>query len=120
MPITLSVPEMTCEGCEDIIETAATEVANVESAEADRHQGTVEVVGEPDEQDLLQAIDFAGYEAELLEEDEDETEEAETAETASDAEAETDEDEPIDEPAEEGSVDDSDEDVESGDDGDDR
>ena len=67
MSTTLRVDDMSCEGCEDIVENALEEVSNVESAEADEEAGTVVVEGDADVQDLLNAVDYAGYSAEPAE-----------------------------------------------------
>lgn len=67
MSITLRVEDMSCEGCEDIVENALEEISNVESAEADEEAGTVVVEGDADVQDLLDAVDYAGYSAEPAE-----------------------------------------------------
>ena len=67
MSITLRVEDMSCEGCEDIVENALEEVSTVESAEADEEAGTVVVEGDADVQDLLDAVDYAGYSAEPAE-----------------------------------------------------
>jgi copper chaperone CopZ len=64
MSITLRVEDMSCEGCEDILENALEEVSAVQSADADEEAGTVVVDGDPDVQDLLDAVDYAGYSAE--------------------------------------------------------
>ena len=92
MPITLTVANMSCEGCEDIITNAVTEVAGVESATADRHEGTVVVEGEVKASALVEAIDFAGYKAEVGtpdEEEEDESPEAPETDEGSDEAAES-------------------------------
>ncbi|MFB6109290.1 MAG: heavy-metal-associated domain-containing protein [Halodesulfurarchaeum sp.] len=65
MSITLRVEEMSCEGCEDIVETALEEVSGVESASADREAGTADVEGDSDVEELIEAVDYAGYTAEL-------------------------------------------------------
>ena len=67
MSVTLHVEDMSCEGCEDIVENALEELSNVESAEADEDAGTVVVEGDADRQDLLDAVDYAGYTAEPAE-----------------------------------------------------
>jgi len=63
MPTELSVEEMTCEGCEDIVEDAVGEVDGVESAEADREADVVTVEGDADVDELVTAVDMAGYDA---------------------------------------------------------
>jgi copper chaperone len=60
---TLTVHGMSCDGCEDIVETALEEVAGVETATADRDEDTAEIEGDADHGALLDAIEFAGYEA---------------------------------------------------------
>lgn len=65
MTRTLTVDEMGCEGCEDIVENALTDVGSVEDASADYEDGTVTVEGDADPEDLLEAVEFAGYEAEI-------------------------------------------------------
>ena len=67
MSVTLHVEDMSCEGCEDIVENALEEVSSVESAEADEEAGTAVVEGDADLQDLLDAVDYAGYSAEPTE-----------------------------------------------------
>jgi copper chaperone len=59
---TLSVGGMSCDGCEEIVEDALEEVAGVESAEADHEEGSATVEGDADIGDLVEAVDFAGYE----------------------------------------------------------
>lgn len=65
MTTTLSVDGMGCEGCEDIVENALTSVAGVEDASADRDDGAATVEGGADATELLEAVEYAGYEAEL-------------------------------------------------------
>ena len=64
MSITLHVEEMSCDGCEDIVETALEEVSGVESASADHEASTVVVEGDASVEDLIDAVDYAGYSAE--------------------------------------------------------
>lgn len=64
MAIELTVDSMTCEGCEDVVESALEDVNGVEAAEADRHEGTATVEGDADVDDLVEAVDMAGYQAE--------------------------------------------------------
>lgn len=92
MATTLQVPDISCDGCEDIVETAVSEVDGVESVTADHEASTVVYEGDPDREDVVEAVDFAGYSV---------AEEA-GAETESDADeadeaAETDENESEDE-----------------------
>lgn len=62
---TLSVTGMSCEGCEEIVEDSLEEVHGVESATADRGAGTATVEGDANDEDLVEAVDFAGYEASI-------------------------------------------------------
>lgn len=91
MPTTLRVADMSCDGCEDIVETALEDVTGVESASADQEAGTVVVEGDAAVEDLLDAVDYAGYSAEIepaTESETDETveDEGEAAEPAESAE----------------------------------
>ncbi|MFB6133129.1 MAG: heavy-metal-associated domain-containing protein [Halanaeroarchaeum sp.] len=61
MSITVTVTDMSCDGCEDIVEGAVADVSGVESVEADRSTDTVTVEGDADVDAILRAIDFAGY-----------------------------------------------------------
>jgi copper chaperone CopZ len=63
MATELAVDSMTCEGCEDIVETALEEVGGVDDADADRHEGVVTVEGDADTETLVEAVDMAGYDA---------------------------------------------------------
>ena len=74
MSTTLRVDDMSCEGCEDIIETALEEVSGVDSVAADNEAGTVSVEGSADQEDLIDAVDYAGYSAEIADENEVSTE----------------------------------------------
>ena len=65
MPTTLRVEDMSCDGCEDIVETALEEVTGVESASADQETSTAVIEGDAEVDDLLDAVDYAGYSAEL-------------------------------------------------------
>ncbi|MFB6081429.1 MAG: heavy-metal-associated domain-containing protein [Halanaeroarchaeum sp.] len=65
MSTTVTVTDMSCDGCEDIVEDAVTEVQGVESVAADRDAETVTVEGDADVDAILEAIDFAGYTASL-------------------------------------------------------
>ncbi|MFB6069729.1 MAG: heavy-metal-associated domain-containing protein [Halanaeroarchaeum sp.] len=82
MSITVTVTDMSCDGCEDIVEDAVSEVSGVESVSADRDAESVTVEGDPDVDEILDAIDFAGYTASLGDEPEDDEETVE--ETADD------------------------------------
>jgi copper chaperone CopZ len=61
--VTLTVRGMSCDGCEEIVETALEEVDGVEDAEADQESETATVEGDADVDALVEAVDFAGYEA---------------------------------------------------------
>jgi len=61
MTVELAVRDMTCEGCERIVESALTEVDGVEDAEADRTTGSATVEGDADADDLVQVVEMAGY-----------------------------------------------------------
>lgn len=63
MATTLTVNGMSCEGCEEVVEGALEEVTGVESAEADRTEETATIEGDADVDVLVEAVDFAGYEA---------------------------------------------------------
>lgn len=64
MTRTLTVDGMGCEGCEDIIENALSDVDGVEGVVADHEEGTATVEGDAEPADLLEAVEFAGYEGE--------------------------------------------------------
>lgn len=68
MSTTLRVPDMSCDGCEDIVQTALEEVSGVESATADHDAGTAVVEGDAAASDLVDAVDYAGYSAEEVSE----------------------------------------------------
>lgn len=59
----ITVEEMTCEGCEDIVEDALEDVSGVERAEADRENDVVSIEGDADTDELVAAINRAGYDA---------------------------------------------------------
>jgi len=63
MAIEITVEDMTCEGCEDIVEDALEDVAGVQNAEADREDGVVTVEGDADVEALVDAVGRAGYQA---------------------------------------------------------
>lgn len=63
MATEITVEEMTCEGCEDIVEDALENVSGVESAEADRESDVATVEGDAETDDLVEAVDMAGYRA---------------------------------------------------------
>jgi copper chaperone len=65
MSKTLSVEGMGCDGCEDIVESALTDVAGVEDADADHEAGEATVEGDANTDALLRSVDLAGYDADL-------------------------------------------------------
>jgi copper chaperone CopZ len=65
MTTTLDVRGMSCDGCEDIVENALTDVSGVEDATADQTSESATVDGDADPDELVQAVELAGYEAEL-------------------------------------------------------
>ncbi len=81
MATTLRVTDMSCEGCEDIVVDALEEVAGVESATADHEANVAEVDGDADVTDLIDAVDYAGYSAEAIPDEEatDDTDDAVSA-----------------------------------------
>lgn len=84
-----TVPEMGCEGCEDIITDAVSNVDGVQSIETDLESKTVTVEGDVDTDEVVRTIDYAGYEASLVE-DADETDADEEPAPADDADADAD------------------------------
>lgn len=97
MSITVTVTDMSCDGCEDIVETAVGDVAGVESVTADRENERVVVEGDANVDDVLEAIDFAGYTGSLGDDDDEADESADEADETDaepeDAEDEADDDE---------------------------
>lgn len=63
MATEITVDDMTCDGCEEIVEDALEEVSGVETAEANRDDDVVAVEGEADADDLVEAVAMAGYDA---------------------------------------------------------
>lgn len=63
MTRTITVEGMSCDHCEGTVEEALESVAGVESATADRDAGSATVEGDADVDDLVTAVDDAGYEA---------------------------------------------------------
>ena len=61
MSITVTVTDISCDGCEEIVENAVSEVSGVESVDADQEEKLVTVEGEADVDAITEAIDFAGY-----------------------------------------------------------
>lgn len=63
MSTTINVEGMSCSGCEGTVEEALAEVAGVSSVDADRESNTVSVEGDADVNDLVRAVEDAGYTA---------------------------------------------------------
>ncbi|MEF8774203.1 MAG: cation transporter [Halobacteriales archaeon] len=63
MATELAVESMTCEGCEDSVESALEDVEGGKSAAADRHEDVAVVEGDAAVEDLVEAVDMAGYQA---------------------------------------------------------
>ncbi len=61
MTTTIRVEGMSCGHCEQTIEEALREVANVSEAHADRETETATVEGDPETATLVQAVEDAGY-----------------------------------------------------------
>ncbi|MFB6139999.1 MAG: heavy-metal-associated domain-containing protein [Halosimplex sp.] len=59
----ITVTGMSCGGCEQSVEEALESVDGVESARADREAATATVEGDADTDDLVAAVEDAGYEA---------------------------------------------------------
>ncbi len=62
MTQTITVRGMSCEGCESAVEDALTAVSGINSAEADSEGDSVTVEGTADTDELVTAIENAGYE----------------------------------------------------------
>lgn len=61
MATTLTVRELTCDGCESIVRDALNDIDDVESVDVDRDSDEVVVKGDADHDRLLRAVDYAGY-----------------------------------------------------------
>ena len=62
MSTTLAVSGMSCTGCESNVESAVSELAGVQSVDADHEAGTVTVDGDVDHGAVAEAIEDSGYE----------------------------------------------------------
>lgn len=62
MTQTLDVQGMSCEGCEEAVEEALEPISGVQSVAADHENDTVSVEGDADTDELVGAIEDAGYE----------------------------------------------------------
>jgi len=60
---TITVEGMSCEHCEKTVTDALTSVAGVTAASTDRNESTAEIEGSAATDDLLTAVEDAGYEA---------------------------------------------------------
>lgn len=67
MPTTLSVSDLTCDGCEEIVHDALTDVSGVESVDISQEDNEAVVEGDADHDRLLRAVDYAGYDGEIQE-----------------------------------------------------
>ncbi|MEE6210603.1 heavy-metal-associated domain-containing protein [Salarchaeum sp. III] len=67
MPTTLSVSDLTCDGCEEIVHDALTDVNGVESVDISREDNEAVVEGDAENDRLLRAVDYAGYDGEIRE-----------------------------------------------------
>lgn len=63
MSTTLTVEGMTCAHCEQTVEESVEAVSGVRDAEADRDAERVTVDGDADLEELVAAVEDAGYEA---------------------------------------------------------
>ena len=63
MSETLTVEGMSCSGCEQTVQEALLSVSGVESADVDRKAETATVEGDADVDELVAAVNDAGYSA---------------------------------------------------------
>lgn len=61
MATELTVTDMTCEGCEAVVETAIEMADGVDAADADRREQLVTVEGALDEDEVTERVRMAGY-----------------------------------------------------------
>lgn len=63
MTTELTVTDMTCPGCEEVVEEAVTMADGVDSADADRYEDrvVVEADGDIDDDVLAEKVTLAGY-----------------------------------------------------------
>lgn len=59
----IRVRGMTCQGCEEVVETAIELLDGVEDVTADRYDNEVEVVGDVSMNDVADKVEMAGYRA---------------------------------------------------------
>ncbi|MFZ0389287.1 MAG: cation transporter [Calditrichia bacterium] len=67
MEIRLSVPGMSCNHCKMAVTSAVQEVHGVENVEVNLESKMVNVAGDPDVDELVSAIENAGYTVEEVE-----------------------------------------------------
>ena len=63
MPQTITVEGMSCGHCEETVEAALESLADVKTASADHETDAVDIEGSAQTDDLLSAVEDAGYEA---------------------------------------------------------
>ncbi|ELZ19230.1 CopZ family metallochaperone [Natrinema limicola] len=63
MSQTITVEGMSCEHCEQSVEDALEDVQGVQSVDVDRDAAQATVEGDAATQDLVNAVDEAGYDA---------------------------------------------------------
>jgi copper chaperone len=63
MPQTITVEGMSCGHCEETVEAALESLADVTAASADHETDAVDIEGSAQTDDLLRAVEDAGYEA---------------------------------------------------------
>lgn len=63
MTTTITVRGMSCGHCEETVEEALTDVDGVDAVSVDRENEDATVEGDADPNDLVAAVDDAGYEA---------------------------------------------------------
>ena len=59
----ITVEGMSCEGCERTVRDAILDVDGVEGADVDRETESVTVEGDADPDDVVRAVNDAGYDA---------------------------------------------------------
>ncbi len=60
---TVRVTGMTCQGCEDVVETAVNLLDDVEEVDADRYEDIVEATGDVTVDMVAEKVEMAGYRA---------------------------------------------------------
>lgn len=59
----ITVEGMSCGGCEETVENALKDVPGVTDAEADNETDSVTVEGDASDEDIVTAVEGAGYQA---------------------------------------------------------